>query len=196
MSPKANENEVNGASPSELPSEINFGQDGGAAGTKMQNNNSAVMARPHYARLTSLCLGITALAAATLGVFYFLKENDVELKKDSTVNDNFQGTVSAASLAEHNVPEDCWLAIHDRVYDLTEYAPTHPGEQIKANCCIFSIAFFATGFSSIFATVHSTLLTSFFLLSFLQVGLNGLLISVAWMLLVTMILNIPLRFWC
>ena len=27
----------------------------------------------------------------------------------------------------HNTPDDCWMVLHDQVFDLTDYAPTHPG---------------------------------------------------------------------
>ena len=31
------------------------------------------------------------------------------------------------AVAQHSEPEDCWLALHESVYDLTNYAPEHPG---------------------------------------------------------------------
>ncbi|MFN2348945.1 MAG: cytochrome b5 domain-containing protein [Thioalkalivibrio sp.] len=34
--------------------------------------------------------------------------------------------ISHASLAEHNSEQDCWMAIHGRVYDFTEYLLQHP----------------------------------------------------------------------
>lgn len=36
-------------------------------------------------------------------------------------------SVTPAELAKHNTKEDCWLAIHDRVYDVTRYMEYHPG---------------------------------------------------------------------
>eukprot|EP00545_Synedropsis_sp_CCMP1620_P009968 CAMPEP_0119028784 /NCGR_PEP_ID=MMETSP1176-20130426/39534_1 /TAXON_ID=265551 /ORGANISM="Synedropsis recta cf, Strain CCMP1620" /LENGTH=197 /DNA_ID=CAMNT_0006985005 /DNA_START=41 /DNA_END=634 /DNA_ORIENTATION=- len=35
--------------------------------------------------------------------------------------------ISMEEVAEHNTPEDCWMVLHDQVFDFTEYAPTHPG---------------------------------------------------------------------
>jgi fatty acid desaturase len=32
-----------------------------------------------------------------------------------------------AEISKHSSPSDCWLVIRDRVYDVTEFAPTHPG---------------------------------------------------------------------
>jgi len=35
--------------------------------------------------------------------------------------------ISMEELARHNTPEDCWVAMHGDVYDMTEYANRHPG---------------------------------------------------------------------
>lgn len=34
--------------------------------------------------------------------------------------------VDAAQLSRHGDAQDCWMAIHGRVYDVTEYLPRHP----------------------------------------------------------------------
>lgn len=83
--------------------------------------------QPQYARVTALVLGLLALTGIGFGVFFFMDRNDIDLRKETSQNKNFQGTVSIAELVEHQEPEDCWVAIHGNVYDLTEYAPIHPG---------------------------------------------------------------------
>ena len=35
--------------------------------------------------------------------------------------------ITLAQLAENNTPGSCWLAVNGQVYDLTEFAPSHPG---------------------------------------------------------------------
>ena len=35
--------------------------------------------------------------------------------------------ISLEEVAQHNTEHDCWLIIHRRVYDVTEYIPHHPG---------------------------------------------------------------------
>jgi len=35
--------------------------------------------------------------------------------------------ISAQEISKHNIPEDLWLVVDDIVYDLTEFAPEHPG---------------------------------------------------------------------
>ena len=34
--------------------------------------------------------------------------------------------ISASDLQKHNTPDDCWVAIHGLVYDLTDFADEHP----------------------------------------------------------------------
>ena len=40
--------------------------------------------------------------------------------------------ITLAQVAENNTPESCWLAIAGKVYDLTSFAPSHPGEALLA----------------------------------------------------------------
>eukprot|EP00929_Paragymnodinium_shiwhaense_P039938 TRINITY_DN208_c0_g2_i1.p1 TRINITY_DN208_c0_g2~~TRINITY_DN208_c0_g2_i1.p1 ORF type:complete len:536 (-),score=158.63 TRINITY_DN208_c0_g2_i1:46-1653(-) len=35
-----------------------------------------------------------------------------------------------SDIAKHNTPEDCWVAVHGKVYDLTDFIPKHPGGDV------------------------------------------------------------------
>jgi cytochrome b involved in lipid metabolism len=35
--------------------------------------------------------------------------------------------LSYAGIAQHAMPEDCWIVVRDRVYDVTAYLDDHPG---------------------------------------------------------------------
>ena len=35
--------------------------------------------------------------------------------------------ISASEVAKHATPEDCWIVVNGKVYDLTKFAPNHPG---------------------------------------------------------------------
>jgi cytochrome b involved in lipid metabolism len=35
--------------------------------------------------------------------------------------------ISVQEITKHSIPEDLWIVVDDTVYDLTEFAPEHPG---------------------------------------------------------------------
>lgn len=39
----------------------------------------------------------------------------------------FTKTISTQEARKHNTPEDCWIVIDDQVWDVTGFAPEHPG---------------------------------------------------------------------
>jgi cytochrome b involved in lipid metabolism len=43
--------------------------------------------------------------------------------------------ITADEVAKHNSRTDCWLIIHDRVYDVTKYISSHPGGPIIISSC-------------------------------------------------------------
>ena len=85
--------------------------------------------RRSWTRIVSVIVGLSILLAVILLIVFFVKQKDVSLQKSSLESEHpdFQGTVTAAELPQHASSDDCWLAIHGNVYDLTEYALEHPG---------------------------------------------------------------------
>ncbi|CAJ1939031.1 unnamed protein product [Cylindrotheca closterium] len=81
----------------------------------------------NYSRLVSFVLGMLTLVAAALGAYFFLQEDDIDLTRGKSQHDNFQGMVSMATIQSHASADDCWMTIHGNVYDMTQYAPIHPG---------------------------------------------------------------------
>jgi len=60
----------------------------------------------------------------------------------SSCSDNLNSTpevknasYSLLDIADHNTKEDCWLAIEGKVYDVTEFIPSHPGGDKIINGC-------------------------------------------------------------
>ena len=45
-----------------------------------------------------------------------------------SANRSSQRVFSRAELIRHNQPEDCWMAIHGNVYNLTSYLQDHPSQ--------------------------------------------------------------------
>ena len=35
--------------------------------------------------------------------------------------------ISVSELDKHATPDDCWVIVNGKVYDLTRFAPEHPG---------------------------------------------------------------------
>jgi L-lactate dehydrogenase (cytochrome) len=35
--------------------------------------------------------------------------------------------ISLSDLGKHNVRSDCWIAVHDKVWDVTNFINEHPG---------------------------------------------------------------------
>jgi cytochrome b involved in lipid metabolism len=84
-------------------------------------------------RVVSLCVGISALMIAGVGTFFYMKNNDLGT---SNTTGSYQGSISSTDLISHSEPSDCWLVIENTVYDLTSYAPHHPGgSQVITNLC-------------------------------------------------------------
>ncbi|MFH1752222.1 MAG: cytochrome b5-like heme/steroid binding domain-containing protein [archaeon] len=44
-------------------------------------------------------------------------------------------TFSLTEVAEHNSESDCWLVIDSKVFDVTEFIPSHPGGQAIIEGC-------------------------------------------------------------
>lgn len=104
----------------DLPS--NFTEKNDAGNKRNHHGNS------YPSRVVALLAGLGTLVLAAVGVYFFMDKNGYSLRKARQgKHENFQGQVTFASIALHDVPEDCWMEIHGKVYDLTDYAPVHPG---------------------------------------------------------------------
>lgn len=77
---------------------------------------------------------------------------------DSDSNSN---SVSAAELSRHNRESDLWIAVDGKVYDMTEFAPQHPGGSSSKS------DFFSATFSSSQALLPWLFLVDLFFLFFL-----------------------------
>lgn len=87
-------------------------------------------------RRTALFLGFVTLAVIGVGLFLILK-NTLVLSSSNSTNgspispttstNNQLITISSTEVALHSSSSDCWFIVYDGVYDVTSYAPNHPG---------------------------------------------------------------------
>jgi len=80
--------------------------------------------------------------------FFFIAACTPANPEDVTVPDGNTGTteITAAEVAQHNSPSDCWMIINGKVYDVTSYVPRHPGgaAEIQQGCGTDATQLFAT----------------------------------------------------
>ncbi|MEX2468611.1 MAG: cytochrome b5-like heme/steroid binding domain-containing protein [Pseudohongiellaceae bacterium] len=62
-------------------------------------------------------------SAATLLAVSLLMPAATTAQEEATV-------YTLQEIAEHDTAEDCWMAIEGRVYDFTEYLPSHPAPPV------------------------------------------------------------------
>jgi cytochrome b involved in lipid metabolism len=67
-----------------------------------------------------LIIGVIVASAVALAKFF--KTRDLKFRQDEPGNT----PITLSELALHNTPEDCWVALHGNVYDLTSYSNRHP----------------------------------------------------------------------
>ena len=44
-------------------------------------------------------------------------------------------TYSLDEVSKHNIESDCWIVIHNKIYDVTKFIPTHPGGKAILEGC-------------------------------------------------------------
>jgi cytochrome b involved in lipid metabolism len=65
---------------------------------------------------------IGGIVASVVALAKYFKSHDLKFRQDEPGNT----PITLSELALHNTPEDCWVALHGNVYDLTSYANRHP----------------------------------------------------------------------
>jgi L-lactate dehydrogenase (cytochrome) len=47
-----------------------------------------------------------------------------------------ENLISVEEISKHNTPEDCWIVVDGKVWDITDFAPEHPGggESMYSSC--------------------------------------------------------------
>lgn len=75
---------------------------------------------------TTLC-GLIVLLAAGVVVYNYGQQNGFNFFSSSPGVRGGAPMIALETVALHSNDQDCWMAMHGGVYDLTEYGDTHPG---------------------------------------------------------------------
>ena len=72
---------------------------------------------------TLIVMSLLAMDVAALSV----QAVDAYSRNTNTSQSSAEGVYSLADVARHCTPADCWIIIRDKVYDVTDWVPKHPG---------------------------------------------------------------------
>ena len=79
--------------------------------------------RTQNQRWVPVVVGMAMLLCFVCGLYLFLKSK----QKMKSVSENVTPITFEEFLLHNDKINDCWILINDAVYDVTQYAPTHPG---------------------------------------------------------------------
>ena len=79
------------------------------------------------ATILTVIVGHTGAEAAWSGKIAATESGSGSAGTSSAAPGGSDGTLSAATVAAHATPADCWSIVNGNVYDLTEWIPQHPG---------------------------------------------------------------------
>jgi cytochrome b involved in lipid metabolism len=104
-----------------------------------ESNSCRSPLRRRSNRWISVVIGVTVLIASGLGIYFYLHAKDISLSKrtEASIETSNSQKISLEELNTHNgTTSDCWVAMHDTVFDVTAYALKHPGgpELILDHC--------------------------------------------------------------
>ncbi|MFA4931034.1 MAG: cytochrome b5-like heme/steroid binding domain-containing protein [Patescibacteria group bacterium] len=102
-------------------------------------------------KYVGIALGLFVLIVIVIlaiGV-YGQKSNNTsqdQVTNNTTVTDDQTATYVPSEVAGHNLANDCWVIIKDKVYDVTDFIAVHPGgpEAIIPNCGTEATTVFTT----------------------------------------------------
>lgn len=69
------------------------------------------------------------------GYFFFLKKPDVSKFVSKVTVSTSTPVYALEDVAKHGTSTDCWTAVSGKVYNVTEFIPSHPGGKDIVKAC-------------------------------------------------------------
>lgn len=76
-------------------------------------------------------LGLLFFGSVVFGIWTYLKNGSAKSGPHGTSS----YAVTFRELSQHGNQEDCWMAVHGSVFDVTDYASHHPDPDYIIQCC-------------------------------------------------------------
>ncbi|MDO8668665.1 MAG: cytochrome b5-like heme/steroid binding domain-containing protein [Candidatus Buchananbacteria bacterium] len=85
----------------------------------------------------------------TVSGIFVLSLLDIDADKNINRQINNKISLTAQEVAKHSAPEDCYLIVNQKVYDVSSFVNQHPGDRrnIEGNC--------GREVTGLFASIHS-----------------------------------------
>lgn len=93
-------------------------------------------------KIVAISLGIFVLVLVVIFLMWFGSTQNKNVAEQNLVQNQEQLveepklTLDMQEVAKHNIPEDCWTIVREKVYNVTDFASKHPGGEgaILFNC--------------------------------------------------------------
>lgn len=96
--------------------------------TKTSSSSSSSYSSTHNKKITAILLTPTVIVATASYLYLNKNGADLGILNDSGLqNSPNKRLVTPTEVSKHNTPDNCWVVIEGKVYNLTDFIDVHPG---------------------------------------------------------------------
>lgn len=85
--------------------------------------------------MKKITIALVIILIAVAGYFLFLKKPDATKFVSKVTVSSTTPAYALADVAQHGTSTDCWTAVNGKVYNVTEFIPSHPGGKAIVKAC-------------------------------------------------------------
>lgn len=82
-----------------------------------------------------IVITIVAVLVAVSAYLFFFKTPDATKFVSNVSVSSSTPSYTLADIASHNSSSSCWTAVNGKIFDVTQFIPTHPGGQAILKAC-------------------------------------------------------------